>query len=141
LINFIENSKNRHFVFFQKYKNVKQQSSQNVNKFVTYLETLEANFDKYIERQRRNHLLHKLRKNLRKKINDVTQIFETKNTLVTLAQRIKSTILSRFKILNKISKKKLFFKSRNFKESFYNQKQEKTISTSKTHDVFTIANR
>jgi len=71
LINLIKNLKNRYFVFSRKYKNVKQQSSQSVNDFVTYFETFEANFDKYIERQRLNHFLHKLRKDFRKKINDI----------------------------------------------------------------------
>jgi len=36
--------------------------SQNVNKFVIYFEIFETNFDEYIERQQRNYLLHKLRK-------------------------------------------------------------------------------
>jgi len=72
LINLIENSKNCRLAFFRKYKNIKQQLSQNINKFVIYLETFEANFDKYIKRQQRNYFLHKLRKDLRKKINNVT---------------------------------------------------------------------
>jgi len=93
--------------------------SQSVNNFVTYFETFEANFDKYIERQRRNYLLHKLRKDFREKINDVTQILKTRNTLIALTQRIKSTIFLRFEILNKIFKRELFFESRNFKESSY----------------------
>ncbi len=58
---------------------------------------------------------------------------------VALTQRIKNTIFSRFKILNKFFKKNLFFEFRNFKESFYNQKQEKIVLTNKTRDVFAIA--
>jgi len=38
-------------------------------------------------------------------------------------------------------KRKLFFESRNFKESSYNRKQKKIILTNKIRDVFAIANR
>jgi len=45
--------------------------------------------------------------------------------LVALTQRIKSTIFLKFEILNKISKKELFFEFRNFRESSYNRRQKK----------------
>jgi len=106
---------------------------------VTYFETLEADFDEYTERQRRNHFLHRLRKDFRKKINSVVQIPETRDTLVTLTQRIKNTILSRSEILNKISERELFFESRNFRESFYSRRQEKTVSTNKIRDISATA--
>jgi hypothetical protein len=92
LVNLIENLENRRFAFSRKYEDAKQQSSQSVNDFVAYLETFEANLDEYIERQRRDHLLHRLRKDLWEKINDVAQILETRSTLVALAQRMDGAI-------------------------------------------------
>jgi len=56
-------------------------------------------------------------------------------------QRIKRTIFSKFEILNKIFKKKLFFEFRNFKESFYNRRQKKIMLTNKIRDVFAITSR
>ncbi len=61
--------------------------------------------------------------------------------LVALTQRIKSTIFLKFEILNKFFKKELFFEFRNFKESSYNRRQEKTILINKTRDVFAITSR
>ncbi len=57
---------------------------------------------------------------------------------VALTQPIKNTILSRFEILNKIFKKELFFKFRNFKENSYNRRQEKIVLTNKIRNVFAI---
>ncbi len=59
--------------------------------------------------------------------------------LVALMQRIKSIILLKFKILNKIFKRKLFFKFRNFRENSYSRKQKKIILINKTCDIFAIA--
>jgi len=102
---------------------------------VAYLEILKANLDKYIERQCCNHFLHRLRKNLREKINNITQILETRDTLDALTQQIKSVMLSRFELRNKISERELFSESRNnFRESSYNRKQKKTASMDKTRD-------
>jgi len=84
--------------------------------------------------------LYKLKKDFRKKINNIIQIFETKNTLVTLIQCIKNTIFSKFEILNKIFEKKLFFESRNFRKSFYSQKQKKTVLINKTRDISATVN-
>jgi len=83
--------------------------------------------------------LYKLKKDFREKINDIIQISETKDTLVILIQRIKSTIFSRFEILNKIFKKKLFFEFCNFRKNFYNRKQEKTVSTNKIRNTSATA--
>jgi len=83
--------------------------------------------------------LYRLRKDFREKINNIIQIFETRNTFVTLTQYIKSTILSRFEILNKISEKKIFFEFRNFRESFYSRKQKKTVLIDKIRDVSATA--
>ncbi len=58
------------------------------------------------------------------------------DTLVMLIQYIKNILFLRFKIVNKISKRELFFKFCNFKESFYNQKQKRTILTNKIYNIF-----
>jgi len=43
--------------------------------------------------------------------------------------------------LNKISEKKLFFESRNFRESSYSRKQKKTVLTNKIRDISATASR
>jgi len=108
---------------------------------VIYIKTLKTNLNKYIKRQRRNHFLHRLRRNLRKKINNVAQILKIRSAFVALTQRIKSALFFRFDIKNKILNRKSFLKSRNnFKESSYNRRSKKTTLTTKIRDVLTTKN-
>ena len=91
LINLIKNSQNCRFVVAQKYDATKQNQLQSVNDFVVYVEVLETDFDEFISIQQRNHLLNRLKKKIRKKFNAMTDIFQTRETLIALTQHIESS--------------------------------------------------
>ena len=64
----MKDSKNKRLVAVQKYDSARQKQSQNVNDFVIYFEMLEDDLNEFIAVQKRDHLLYRLRKDIRKKL-------------------------------------------------------------------------
>ena len=91
LLNLIKDSKNRRLVAVQKYDSVRQKQSQSVSDFVIYLEMLENDLNEFIAVQKRDHLLYRLRKDIRERLQMMTNISITRNRLAALAQRIKGS--------------------------------------------------
>ena len=87
----MKNFENKRFVVIQKYDFVKQKQSQNVSDFVIYLEMLKNDLNEFIVIQKKNHLLYRLRKNIKKKLQMMTNMLIIRNRLAALAQRIKNS--------------------------------------------------
>ena len=85
----MKNSKNKRLVAVQKYDSTRQKQSQNVNDFVTYFKMFENDLDEFIAVQKKNHLFYCLRKDIRKRLQMMTNMSITRNRLATLTQRIK----------------------------------------------------
>ena len=98
----MKNSQNRRFIVAQKHDATRQNQSQNVNDFVAYVEVLKIDLDEFISIQQRNHLLNRLKKKIRKKLNVVTDMSTTRDAFATLTQRIKSSQLFKSDQKNKI---------------------------------------
>ena len=64
----MKNPKNKRLIAIQKYDSVRQKQSQSMNDFMTYLEMLENNLDEFIVVQKRDHLLYRLRKDIRERL-------------------------------------------------------------------------
>ena len=91
LFNLMKDSKNRRLVAAQKYDFARQKQSQSVNDFVTYLEMLENDLNEFIAVQKKDHLLYRLRKDIRKKFQIMMNMLITRDRLATLTQRIKDS--------------------------------------------------
>ena len=97
----MKDPKNKRLVAVQKYDSARQKQSQNVNDFVIYFEMLENDLNEFIVVQKRNHLLYRLRKDIKKKFQRMTNISITRNRLATLTQCIKSSQISKADSRNK----------------------------------------
>ena len=97
----MKNSKNKRFVAVQKYDSARQKQSQSVNDFVTYLEMLEDDLNEFTAVQKRNHLFYCLRKDIRERLQMMTNMSITRNRLAALTQRIKSSQTSKADSRNK----------------------------------------
>ena len=64
----MKNFENRRFVAIQKYDFVKQKQSQSISDFVIYFEMFENDLNEFIVVQKRDHLLYRLRKNIKEKL-------------------------------------------------------------------------
>ena len=87
----MKNLKNKRFIATQKYDFVKQKQLQNVNDFMIYLEMLENDLNEFIIVQKKNHLLYRLRKNIKKKFQIMTNMSIIRDRLATLTQRIENS--------------------------------------------------
>ena len=101
LFNLMKNSKNRRLVAVQKYDFARQKQSQSVNDFVIYLEMFENDLDEFIAVQKKDHLLYRLRKDIRKRFQMMMNMSITRDRLAALAQRIKSSQISKADLRNK----------------------------------------
>lgn len=141
LVDLIEDSDNRRLTSARLYDEVKQGYSQSVSEFVAYIETLEADLDEYTERQKRDHLLHRLRKDLRDKVNGVAQIPESRGYLSALAQRMEGVMISRSEPGNKASERGSFPRSHNNSRGSSYSRNERAASTVETRDGSTTLSR
>ena len=62
-----------------------------MNDFVVYVEVLKANLDEFTSIQQKNHLVNRLKKKIKEKFNAITNMFQTRETLIALTQRIKNS--------------------------------------------------
>ena len=86
----------------KKYDQIKQNFNQNVFEFVAYFEILKYELKSYIETQKRNHFLNRLKNYINQTINDSINIFVIRVAFVARTQRIKNT---RFKKINQNDQK------------------------------------
>ena len=93
--------KNKRFVAIQKYNSVRQEQSQSVNDFVIYLEMLENDLNEFIVVQKKDHLLYRLKKDIKERLQMMTNMSITRNRLAALTQRIKSSQISKVDSKNK----------------------------------------
>ena len=98
----MKNSKNRRFVAVQKYDSARQKQSQSVNDFVIYFEMFEDDLNKFIAVQKRDHFFYRLRKDIKEKLQMITNMSITRDRLATLTQRIKSSQISKADSKNKL---------------------------------------
>ena len=110
----MKNSQNRRFIAAQKHDAAKQSQSQNVNDFVAYVEALKIDLDEFTSIQQRNHLLNRLRKKIREKLNVVTDMSTTRDALATLTQRIKNSQFFKNDQKNKIHNDRDFLSKSDF---------------------------
>ena len=97
----MKNSKNRRLVAVQKYNSVRQKQSQSVNDFVIYFEMFENDLNEFIAVQKRDHLLYRLRKDIRERLQMMTNMSITRDRLAALTQRIKGSQTSKADSKNK----------------------------------------
>ena len=97
----MKNSKNKRLVAVQKYDSARQKQSQSVNDFVIYFEMLENDLNEFIAVQKRDHLLYHLRKDIKERLQMMTNMSITRNRLAALTQRIKGSQISKADSENK----------------------------------------
>ena len=85
---FIEKSKNRRFETSKKYNQIKQSQNQSVFEFVIYIKIFEYELKSFIETQKRNHFLNRLKSNINQMINESIDIFRTRDAFATRTTRI-----------------------------------------------------
>jgi hypothetical protein len=74
----------------QRYNEAVQKPGQSVKKFVTFLDEMEAELPPYSDEHRRQHLLAKLRPELRRAINNYQDVPTTRAGLVNLAIQLEA---------------------------------------------------
>ena len=62
-----------------------------MNDFVVYVKILEIDLDEFILIQQKNHLFNRLKKKIKKKFNAMINMFQTRETLIALTQRIENS--------------------------------------------------
>ena len=62
-----------------------------MNDFVIYFKMFENDLNEFIAVQKKNHLLYRLRKNIKKKFQMMTNMSIIRNRFTTLIQRIKNS--------------------------------------------------
>ena len=97
----MKDSKNKRFIAVQKYDSVRQKQLQSVNDFVIYLEMLENDLNEFTAVQKKNHLLYRLKKDIKKRFQMMTNMPITRNRFAALTQRIKNSQVSKTDSENK----------------------------------------
>ena len=97
----MKNSKNKRLAAVQKYDSARQKQSQNVNNFVIYLEMFKNDLNEFIVVQKRNHLLYRLKKDIKEKFQIIMNMLITRNRFAALAQRIKNSQILKIDSRNK----------------------------------------
>ena len=72
-----------------------------MNDFVIYFEMFENDLNEFIVVQKRNHLFYRLRKDIKKRLQMITNMSITRDRLAMLTQRIKSSQISKADSKNK----------------------------------------
>ena len=119
-----------------KYLNAHQDIAQSTNDFVAYVETLKIDLKLFTKTQKRNHFLHKLRKNLRKKMITSQKLSKTRDEIVALTQRYEIMISFKSNFEMKLKDEHKFdVESRViFKKNSFDQRIERSARKSKNRD-------
>ena len=126
----MKDSKNKRLAAAQKYDSVRQKQSQNVNDFVIYLEMFKNDLNEFIAVQKRDHLLYRLRKDIKERLQMMTNMSITRDRLAALTQHIKNSQISKADSRNK---------SRNDRDSSSESHSKSTEQRSRRSD--TMLNR
>ena len=86
----MKNFENKRLAAVQKYDFVKQEQSQSVSDFVIYFKMFENDLNEFIAVQKKNHLLYRLKKNIKEKFQMMMNMSIIRNRLAALTQRIES---------------------------------------------------
>ena len=97
----MKNLENKRLIAIQKYDFVRQEQSQNMNDFVIYFKMLENDLNEFIIVQKKNHLLYRLRKNIKEKFQIIMNMSIIRNRLAALTQRIKNSQTFKINFENK----------------------------------------
>ena len=97
----MKNSKNKQLAAAQKYDFVRQKQSQSVSDFVIYFEMLKNNLNEFITVQKRDHLFYRLKKDIKKRLQMMTNMSITRDRLAALTQHIKDSQASKTDSENK----------------------------------------
>ncbi len=135
LINFIELFENCRLTIAIKYSYIKQNFTQSVSDFVVYLKILETNLELFIEFQKQNIFLNKLRDKIYKRVIVVFNFFVTRNAFVALIALVEDATISRDNYKNRFQKSNYKFCSIS-KNNCFKQKSNKTISKLDSRDFF-----
>ena len=92
LLDLVQDPVNRTLTMAQRYQDASQRTDQSVHAFASYLETLEAELPPYSDEHRRQHLMSKLRPELRRALTNHQHIPTTYSTLMALAARIEENL-------------------------------------------------
>ena len=87
-LDLIENPMNHQISTAQNYQDAAQGATQSVQSFTTYLDTLEAELQPYDEVQRQDHLLTRLRPDLRWAIIAYPEVPDNQQDLIALTSRV-----------------------------------------------------
>ena len=87
-LDLIENPTNHQISTAQNYQDTAQGATQSVQSFTTYLDTLEAELQPYDEVQRQDHLLTRLRPDLRWAIIAYLEVPDNRQDLIALTSRV-----------------------------------------------------
>ena len=85
-----------------------------MNDFIAYVEVLKIDLDEFISIQQRNHLLNRLRKKIKKKLNVMINMLTTRDVFATLTQCIKSSQFFKNDQKNKIYNDRNFLNESDF---------------------------
>ena len=91
-LDLIENPMNHQISTAQNYQDAAQGATQSVQSFTTYLDTLEAELQPYDEVQRQDHLLTRLRPDLRQAIIAYPEVSDNQQDLITLTSHMESNM-------------------------------------------------
>jgi len=94
LLDLIQDPVNRGMTTAQRYYDAQQKTGQSVNAFVSYVEQLEAEMEPFSDVHRRQHLLAKLRPELRKAITNHQNVPDNRSALISLAARLEDNMRS-----------------------------------------------
>ena len=97
----MKNLENKRFVAIQKYDFVKQKQSQNVSDFMIYFKMFENDLNEFTVVQKKNYFLYRLKKNIRKKLQMITNMLIIRNQFAALIQRIKNSQIFKINSRNK----------------------------------------
>ena len=97
-----------------------------MNDFVIYFEMLENDLNEFIAVQKKNHLLYRLKKDIKERLQMMTNISITRNRLTTLTQCIKDSQILKVDSRNK---------SRNNRDSSFEFHSKLTRQRSRRDDT------
>ena len=113
-----------------------------MNDFITYVEVLKIDLDKFISIQQKNHFFNRLKKKIKKKFNIVTNMLTTRDAFTTLTQRIKNSQFFKNDQRNKIYNDRNFLNKSNFNSRRkFNSRVENAKKRTKQQDRLNKKNR
>ena len=140
MLNFVEDSINRHFLTAQTFADAMQRDKRSRTSFDAHLNSLKAHLFFYIEVQRIIHLFIKFRSKLRRILTNYQDLFIIKKDLLTLITRLKNnmkrTSTKTTAITRSVSEKSFWNKNKKNHDKKKNFRNDKDSSFKKNDDDF-----